>query len=100
MRSFLSRRYSFSVLSKDASDIFPEMRHSSSKLGSCPLSCAENRNDSLNFSSILRLKSRHCGWLKQFIYDTALSYKDVTCAPVPGNSLYPTTMTTFEFEYI
>jgi hypothetical protein len=44
----------------------------------------------LPHQDILRLKSHHGGWLKQFIYDTVLSYKQVRCAPVPDNSLYLT----------
>jgi hypothetical protein len=39
---------------------------------------------------ILQLKSRPGGWLKQFVCDTVLSYKKVTCAPVLDTSLYPT----------
>jgi hypothetical protein len=39
---------------------------------------------------IPRLKSRPGGWLEQFACDTVLSYKQVRCAPVLDNSLYPT----------
>jgi hypothetical protein len=40
--------------------------------------------------SILQLKSRPSGWLKQLVCDTVLTYKEVICALVPGTSLYPT----------
>jgi hypothetical protein len=49
---------------------------------------------------ILRLKSRLGGWLEQFVCDTVLTYKEVTCAPVLDKSLLNRTMTTFEWEYI
>jgi hypothetical protein len=40
--------------------------------------------------SVLRLKSRPGGWLNPFVCDTVLTYKEVRCAPVLDQSLYPT----------
>jgi hypothetical protein len=51
-------------------------------------------------SYILRLKSRRGGRIKQFIYDTVLTYSMYAALRFSTNRSIQRTMTTFELEYI